>query len=66
MYPSAGTAVCYHCGQLTSHPGSRRYRCVGMGDPATLVESATTPIITAIPTVVTSGLEGEILCSVGY
>lgn len=62
-YPSAGTACC-HCGQLTSYPDSRQARLAGMGDPATLVESATHPVVTGIPTVIAGEMEGEeSLCS---
>lgn len=31
----------------------------GMGDPATLVESVTTPVVTAIPTVTAGEMQGE-------
>lgn len=31
----------------------------GMGDPATLVESVTTPVVTAIPTVIAGEMQGE-------
>lgn len=51
-----------HAATVASQPLiqlSRQARLAGMGDPATLVESATPPVVTAVPTVIAGQMEGE-------
>lgn len=48
----------------TSYLVSRQAKSAGMGDPATVVEAATPPVVTAIPAVIAGEMQGEeSLCS---
>lgn len=58
LFPELGLHVVF-VASLTYYLLKPGRKLAGMGDPATLVESAASPVVTAMPTVIAGEIQGE-------